>query len=169
MTFVADATRLMDKIDSLGESSSFRSLRRKKPKKGLFATGRFSALLGEMREQGETDDRFPDEEAGGALEEILSLINESGEALVKSPTLDNVKRYRERVKRFLQYVVDHVVKIEEKTSGASIRKRKRYLVITTIDAKLEDLAKEFLNKQAAQLDLLSRVNEINGLLIDLLR
>jgi len=45
--------------------------------------------------------------------------------------------------------------------------QKKYVIIRVIDEKLEDLAAHVLKSQGEQLDILDRIDEINGLLIDL--
>jgi uncharacterized protein YaaR (DUF327 family) len=49
------------------------------------------------------------------------------------------------------------------------RKRKKHVKIQVIDKKLEDLAAMLLTSQARQLELASRLEEIRGLLVDLLQ
>ena len=58
--------------------------------------------------------------------------------------------------------------LEEKTSGVNILKRKRFTIIKVVDKKLNDLTKELIKNQKIQIDILSRIEEINGLLIDLI-
>lgn len=41
------------------------------------------------------------------------------------------------------------------------------MVVETIDEKLEELTREFLAKQVSPLELVSRLDEIRGLLLDL--
>ncbi len=160
----------MDRIESVGESFSNKSLPKKIRKKKPPLPGAFSSLLSEA---GETDEpeMFDDvAEAGpGPLDELMEDITALGDALVKTPTLENVRRYRERVKQFLKYVVAHVLEVEERTSGSNILKRKKYLLVKTVDQKLETLARVFLGGQKEHIDLLGRINEVNGLLVDLLR
>jgi len=65
-------------------------------------------------------------------------------------------------------VLARMLALEEKSSGAGVLKRKRFTQIRVIDQKLERLVAELLADQHRQLDILGRVNEINGLLVDLL-
>jgi uncharacterized protein YaaR (DUF327 family) len=160
----------MDRIESVGESFSKKSLSKKVRKKKAALPGAFTSLL---RDTTETEDpagyEYEQNPDNAPLEELLTGITALGDALVKTPTLENVKRYRERVKQFLKYVVDHVLEVEEKTSGTNILKRKKYLLLKTVDRQLETLARDFLGGQKENIDLLGRINEVNGMLIDLLR
>jgi uncharacterized protein YaaR (DUF327 family) len=160
----------MDRIESVGESFSNKSLPKKIRKKKPLPHGVFSSLLSEAADAGESELNVTEEDGGSEpLDELMEDITALGDALVKTPTLENVRRYRERVKQFLKYVVDHVIEVEERTSGANILKRKKYLLVNTVDGKLEALVREFLSGQKEHIDLLGRINEVNGLLVDLLR
>ncbi len=160
----------MDKIDSVGESITNKSLRKKNRKKKGEAVGSFSSLLRSAAGGAEAVDfTYEGEAAAEPLDELLDDVTALGDALAAAPTLENVRRYREGIRRFMKYLVDHVLSVEERTSGANILKRKKYLLIKTVDEKLESLARAFLICQKPSIDLAGRVNEINGLLVDLLR
>jgi uncharacterized protein YaaR (DUF327 family) len=160
----------MDKIDSLGDLFTNKSLQKKTRKKKTPSVGAFSTLLHSAAETEETQEfQYDGGSPGEPLQNLLTEVTSLGDALVKTPTLDNVRRYREGIRHFMKYLVDHVLAVEEKTSGANILKRKKYLVIMTVDQKLEALAREFLAGQKTQIDRAGRINEINGLLVDLLR
>ncbi len=104
-----------------------------------------------------------------ALESMLDEIHRLGDVIRKDATLDSVKRYRKAVGDFLHVVVEQGLVVEEKTSGANILNRKKFALVKVIDQKLERLAIGVLQTQKDQFDILARVDEINGLLVDLLR
>jgi uncharacterized protein len=97
----------------------------------------------------------------------LDSVFSSGDSLKKSPTLDAIKDYRQKVKAFIKYAVAHSIRVEETTSGASILKRKRFTLVKVIDEKLQALAVSVLSAQKEQLAILAQIDEINGLLVDL--
>ena len=74
--------------------------------------------------------------------------------------------YRDAVKRFLKYALDRMIEVKEQISGVNVLKRKRFTVIKVIDQKLESLVWAVLQGQEAQMDILDRVDEINGLVVD---
>ncbi len=84
------------------------------------------------------------------------------------PTIDNVQKYRKTVSSFLKYAFARMFSVEKNISGVNILKRKYFTRIKVIDRKIERLVADILQNQAAQLDLIAKVDEINGLLIDLL-
>jgi hypothetical protein len=108
----------------------------------------------------------PSEEA---LQAILDDIHQIGEELQAKPFPDNIKRYKAAVRSFLHYVVENGYTAEERVSGTNILKRKKFTLIQVVDQKLEQLAAGILAGQRSRLEILARVEEINGLLVDLIR
>ncbi|MCX7655064.1 MAG: YaaR family protein [Treponemataceae bacterium] len=102
------------------------------------------------------------------LQELLDEVTQAGEALKEKPLLDRILAYKEAVRRFMQYVVRHSFDIENKTSGFNILKRKKYTLLKVIDTRLEQLAAGILSGQISQIQILAHLDEIKGLLINLL-
>jgi uncharacterized protein YaaR (DUF327 family) len=107
------------------------------------------------------------------LEELLDDVHQNGEHLIKSPAMDSISEYKKSVKKFIQYVLKQSITVES-IEGAKFNKfkpsnkQKRYTLISTIDDKLEKLASGILMNQGRQLNLLAKVEEINGLLVNLI-
>ena len=66
-------------------------------------------------------------------------------------------------------VVKRGIDVEQQQSGADVLKRKRYALIRIIDDKLERLAAAMISNQRNQIELLAKIDEINGLIVDLRR
>lgn len=98
---------------------------------------------------------------------LLDAVFEAGDRLKRQRDTATLMEYKEAVKRFLNAVVQRGLDIEERTSGSSILRRKRYALVKVVDGKLEQLAAGMVSNQREQLELLARIDEINGLLIDL--
>jgi uncharacterized protein YaaR (DUF327 family) len=161
----------MEKIDRFGDAPYFGKPERKKNRKSSKAVPReFRSILNPFVEKSEADFDFDDENDGKEqLAELLDDVYGEGEKLKTSPTFDRIRSYKKSVKRFMDFIVHHSVKVEEKVSGANILKRKKFTLIELIDKKLEDLAAEVLRSQKDQVAILKRVDEINGLLVDLMQ
>lgn len=159
----------MDKLESVNELFAYNQpLQRQKKKKELKAS-RFSSLLKTHElEAGEELDYNAEEVKPQKLEELFAAIREAGTTLISSPTMQNIMIYRERIKAFTKYLMKNVLGVEEHVSKGNILKRKKYTLLKIVDKKLEDLARDFLLSQKNQLDMLARVNEINGLIVDLM-
>ena len=80
----------------------------------------------------------------------------------------NILRYKKAVRDFIHYVVENSFGIEKtQTNLRELRKLKPHVQIRIIDHKLEELATAILSGQTAQLQMVSKINEIKGLLVDL--
>ena len=116
-----------------------------------------AAELGPLREYA------PSEEA---LTELMDAVHSAGSDLIDRPFHDEILNYKAAVRNFINYVVENsfdVEKIQTKRKG----KIKIHVQIQVIDRKLEELAAAILSGQASQLEKVSKIDEIKGLLIDL--
>ncbi|MDR2489847.1 MAG: YaaR family protein [Spirochaetaceae bacterium] len=103
-----------------------------------------------------------DEAAGLLLEDVRT----AGSALKDRPLPDEILRYKKSVRAFMHFVVKNSFDVEVSVNRI---KQKKSVQIVVVDHKLERLAAEILSGQLSQLTLLSRVEEINGLLVDMLK
>ena len=101
--------------------------------------------------------------------ELLDSVHATGEELKRDPSPERVRAYKQAVRSFTHYVVERAYDLSEKTSGGNILKRKKFTTVVVIDEKLERLAAEVLSAQRDKLEILRRLDEIHGLLVDLLR
>ena len=105
------------------------------------------------------------------VEELLDEVYELGEELKSNASLATLKRYRKAVRHFYQFVVSHSLAAEQKDGRLNPRtmSRKQYTLIAIVDKKLESLGAAVLGSQQKQLDILQKVDEIYGILVDLSR
>lgn len=102
------------------------------------------------------------------LEALLDEVHSSGDLLKEKQLPDTILAYKNAVRSFVRYIVDRTFSITESTSGGNILKRKKFTQVQIIDQKLEQLAAGILSNQRGQLELLGKIEEINGLLVDLM-
>ena len=104
-------------------------------------------------------------------EELLDEVYQLGEALKKDGSLGALKRYRDSVKHFYQFIVSNSLETEKVNGRLNPRtmSRKQYTLISVVDEKLERLGAAVLKNQKDQMDILKKVDEIYGILIDLQR
>jgi uncharacterized protein len=101
------------------------------------------------------------------LEVLLDGVHEAGDKLKENPSVDLVQAYKKAVRDFVHYVVERSFSVEQKASRRNILKGNVYFRISVIDESLEKLAAEILRNQRDNLEILRRVDEINGMLVDL--
>ena len=154
---------------------------------GIRRTGKteFSRIFDELR--GKTADELGPLQDLPVSEETLNFlmdeVRSSGDSLRKRPLPDEIVRYKQAVRNFMNYIVENCYELDHesgvpkflKAGYAGPRgtpdsmKQITYTKIHVIDKKLEDLAAMLLSSQMPQLELASRLEEIKGLLIDLLQ
>lgn len=162
----------MQRIES-GGFFAFRRETREKKESRRASESEQTGFLSMLRTKADEtpSSRFPQQEAPissiDEAERELDNIHELGEKLLKERTFTALKRYKAAVQAFLNKIVKGSLDLEAHTSGTNVLNRKRFSMITVIDQKLQRLATGMLQTQEAQLDLLKRVEEINGMLVDL--
>ncbi|MDQ6420776.1 YaaR family protein [Paenibacillus sp. LHD-117] len=102
------------------------------------------------------------------LQQKLQDIHRQGDRLAKLMTVRELKLYRTMVKKFLEDTVKRGVGLKE-VRGFDRRGRvKRYKLLDEIDATLVSMAEELLDSEQGRLELLNKIGEIRGILINLL-
>ena len=135
-------------------------------------TSKASAFKSAMRTAEEIDltpaaEGLPFVEAEASV--LLDSVYGAGEDLKRDPNGENVRAYKAAVRNFVHYVVERAYDVVEKSSGGNILKRKKFTTVVIIDERLERLGAEVLSAQRDKLEILRRLDEIHGLLVDLLR
>lgn len=101
------------------------------------------------------------------LKRKLEEIKQQGERLTRSMTLRELVLYRQMVKSFLEDTLRRGVGLKV-TQGWDRRGRsKRYKLLEEVDALLVSMGEELLQTEEGRLELLRKVGEIRGLLINL--
>ena len=101
-------------------------------------------------------------------EELFQAIQAAGERLKQFPGRENSSAYKELVRALVERVVRNGIVVEEHSSGSHILKRKSFSLLRIVDTKLAQLVDGIAATQREQLQLLAQVDEIQGLLIDML-
>ena len=108
---------------------------------------------------------IPSEEA---LTELMDAVHSAGSDLKERPFSEEILLYKRAVRNFIHYVVENSYTVEKfQTKRRELRKLKPHVQIQVIDHKLEELAADILSGQTEQLKIVSKMNEIKGLLVDL--
>jgi len=158
-----------------------------KKNKGIKRSGKvgFSHIFDEIR--GKTAGELGPLEELPVSEETINLlmddVRSAGDSLRKRPFSDEIILYKQAVRRFMHYIVENCYNLDHDTGipkflkpgykgprgTPEAMKSITYTKIQVIDKKLEDLAVMLLSSQMPQLELASRLEEIKGLLVDLLQ
>lgn len=101
------------------------------------------------------------------LKIALEEVDRYAERLKESPILENLLPYKRKVRDILLFLVQESYDVQENTVYDLQGRRRLLVLVEKIDQKLEDLVRQFLNNQSDSLDLVSRLDEIRGLLLDI--
>jgi uncharacterized protein YaaR (DUF327 family) len=105
-----------------------------------------------------------EEEARRYLEYVLS----AGNRFSRSPTHRNFQGYRDSLKKFLQFIEKGLYKIKE-DMGMDADYPKLYMVAEKVDDKIHQLASLLMDNEKNTISFAGKVEEINGLVLDLYR
>jgi hypothetical protein len=158
----------MERIENDGFFSFRRSSRRSRARKGEAPkTPEFGSIFEKEIEEPAFDPASREGVSSHEIEQLLDTIHELGDELLQKRTFTAVQQYRRAVQDFVRRTVSNTLDVEEHTSGGNILNRKRFSIVQVIDRKLDRLVQGLLQSQQSQMELMSRVEEIHGLLVDL--
>lgn len=119
------------------------------------------------------------EEAAIFLKDAVDI---AGDALSNSPTGENIKEFKSKVQQFIHFVIQQNFVITAKQRNRMVtstglfsnyqlppHKKDPRVQIELINTKLDEMTRATLSNQINNLKLLEQVNEIKGLIIDLMQ
>lgn len=101
------------------------------------------------------------------LTRLLGDISTAGDRVARSRNLRELARFKMLVKRFLQETIDNGMELKQSHTWNRFGEGRRLKIIETIDERLVELAQDILNEEKEAIDLLDKIGEIKGLLINL--
>lgn len=101
------------------------------------------------------------------LTRLLSDIEAFGKRLTKSRNFKDLARFKGLVKRFVKEAVDSGLSHETSKSFDLYGNSRTLGLVKEIDDKLIHLTEEMMDQEKPAIDLLERIGEIKGLLINL--
>ncbi|MFP4662218.1 MAG: YaaR family protein [Halanaerobiales bacterium] len=101
------------------------------------------------------------------LDKLFLIIDDQGEKLKKSLDKKDLIEYRKRVKDFLRILNKEFARAKQSFSWDRRGNMKTYTLIEEVDQNLQALRELFMEEQADAMEVLKRVDQIRGLLMDL--
>lgn len=109
-----------------------------------------------------------DAELQGKIDTMLSDITFQGNRIAEHMDIRDLRRYRELVREFLNEVVYRSHKFSRENFLDRKGRHRVYGLIKLIDANLDELAQELVKDEKDHIAILSKIGEIQGLLLDIL-
>ncbi len=101
------------------------------------------------------------------FQDFLAHLDILGQKLAHSLSLADLAEFKTRVKGFLRSTLGQSRRLQEETHWDFRGRPKVFARVTQIDAALEALGRTVLAEQAKPLDVLAKIDEIRGLVVDL--
>jgi uncharacterized protein YaaR (DUF327 family) len=99
---------------------------------------------------------------------LVGKIDEQGRQLAKKADIKELQKYRELISKFIREIVSSGYAFDKENSYETRRRHKVFATVNKINAKLEELAQEMLSNQADNLAILNKVDDIRGLILDIM-
>ncbi len=101
------------------------------------------------------------------LGSLMDQITEQGERIAKHMDVADMKKYRSLVKEFMNEVVTHSHEFSRENFLDRRGRHRVYGIVRLVDKNLDDLAQELVKDEKDNLSVLNKVDEIRGLLLDI--
>ena len=156
---------------SQAASSTLKKTKADPPKKKAF-----SSVLERVQEENMlAQEGLPIELAGMDIEDAVIYLKDAADIaadkLRESQLPENFEEYRRKVSQFMKYIVKTNFRTKTKNrSGRSARRAALdpHTQIVVINQKLDELTRMLLHTHSDTLKMLAKIEEINGLLVDLI-
>lgn len=119
-----------------------------------------SAFFDTLQEYGERDRRE-------GLDNLLEMIDEAAKKLLSDRSLGNLRLYRETVQSFMKEAVSASYRVRGEHRWDFRGNRRALYLVEKVNQELEELAAIVLKKQEDAIEVMAKMDEIRGLLVDL--
>ena len=148
----------------------------KKSEKSIFSKLSFADTLKKSKEEALlVSEGFPAEIAGMDDESAIVFLKDAADLasdqLRDNQSIENIENYRKKIGQFLKYVERNNFEVIEKRRFGRSRLGRTlapYVQVQVINQKLNNLASDMLYNHNKNLNLLASIEEINGLIVDLI-
>ena len=106
-------------------------------------------------------------ELAGKLSALMEQIYAEGKKLAKRRDVKDMRHYRSLVKDFLNEVVTHSHSFTRENFLDRKGRHRVYGIIRLVDDNLDQLAQELMRDEKDNLEILNKIGEIRGLLLDI--
>jgi len=101
------------------------------------------------------------------LNRLMSDIEKQGDNLVKSMDIRELKKYKKLIAEFMDEVVNNSLKFSKQSHFDRRGRHKVYALVRKVNAKIEELSREFLKDEKDNIKILESIGNIKGMLLDM--
>ena len=115
-----------------------------------------------------TLNRLDDEGLAERLNNLADEITVQGNRLAEHMDIKDMRQYRSLVSDFMHEVVTHSHEFTRENFLDRRGRHRVYGIVRLVDRKLDELAQELINSEKDHINILDKVDEIKGLLLDII-
>ena len=99
---------------------------------------------------------------------MLEDIVQQGKKIAKRTDISEMRQYRQLIKEFLNEVVNRSHQFSRENFLDRRGRHRVYGIVKLIDKNLDELAEELIKDEKDNIAILNKIDEIRGLLLDIL-
>ncbi|MCK9443451.1 MAG: YaaR family protein [Tissierellaceae bacterium] len=108
------------------------------------------------------------EQIRAELQELFGKIEDQASKLSEKLFIDDLIQYKKLVKEFLNISVNNSHVFYKENSLDRRGRHRIYSLVKKVDKELDELTQEFLDLENNRINILKKINEIQGILVDIL-
>lgn len=101
------------------------------------------------------------------LNNLMEEITRQGNTLAKHRDIRDMKKYRSLIKEFMNEIINRSHEFSRENFLDKRGRHRVYGIIRMIDQNLDELAKALVSDERDNIDILSKIGEIRGLILDI--
>ena len=109
-----------------------------------------------------------DQDLQNKVTQMLNDITLQGKLIAKHMDIREMKKYRGLIKDFLNEIVNRSHKFSRENFLDRRGRHRVYGIVRLVDEKLDELAQALVEDEKNQIDILNKIGEIEGLLLDII-
>ncbi len=111
--------------------------------------------------------KIEDAELSEKLQNLMKDIEEQGQKIAKHMDIRDMKKYRSLVKDFVNEVVNRSHSFSRENFLDRRGRHRVYGMVKLVDKNLDDLAQELVSEEKDHLSIVTKIDDIRGLLLDI--
>lgn len=111
--------------------------------------------------------RTEEQDLTSRLNRLMNDIEKQGEHLARSMDIRELKKYKKLISEFMNEVVNNSLKFSKQSHFDRRGRHKVYALVKKINAKVEELSREFLKEEKDNIKILESIGNIKGMLLDM--
>ena len=102
------------------------------------------------------------------LENIFGKITEQADKIGEKMYLKDILEYKKLVKEFLNVATQNSHQFQNQNFLDRRGRHRNYSIVKTVDRELDTLTREFINGQIDHMGVLKKIDDIRGMLLDII-